>query len=351
MNYIQSGFLSEAGEFIKKMFNGLFNALNRLGDRYDAKVENVEQEEDNQGRHIVYYDLIFPEDSPLEDYKVIQTCTGKDKWDVEIRILSKPKESFDAVSKGVAESKLDEAVIALIQDHQGLSDEEMKNIVKGKLNKQNIKEINQSVKVTFSKIESDEDISVATKKICAATDPVSAIDMIESVMNDEEFVGQLQDGQTYEISDDNDSYDVCPCEECDCNAFETMLKCGYRLLAVLQTLHWNVRGTDFKDAHEISDQCLWNVRSDIDTIGEICLEKQDTIPDIVSLLPHESVLDASNGFDATGALNIMQDEIHKYVACIELFYCNFESDVCSTLDNIIRYWKHQADYLMKHMSK
>ena len=52
------------------------------------------------------------------------------------------------------------------------------------------------------------------------------------------------------------------------------------------------------------------------------------------------------GFDIDTGYSVLTTEVKKYIDTLECYYCNLPHDVQSLLDDWIREWKHQTDYLI-----
>jgi hypothetical protein len=171
---------------------------------------------------------------------------------------------------------------------------------------------------------------------------------IDEIINQDEFIQALPEEPTsYSIDVDDDGFDIVPCEECiECNPCESLcevFKAGIRAYRNLYILHWMSHGNDMMKLHNLSEEMYAELNSEIDTLGELLVEKQGTVPQLDFPCDYIPV----QQYDFQTGLNQIKSLISMYIDCIDYAYCNQDSDVQSTLDEWLRYWNKQLNYFVK----
>ncbi len=202
-------------------------------------------------------------------------------------------------------------------------------------------------------------ISVTLKKIQASSDleilsldsnylPGDTLDDIDEIINQDEFVDVLtEEPQTFDIKVDDDGFDIEKCEECQecdpCASLCQVFKAGIRAYRNLYILHWMATGQDMMKLHTLSEEMYDELKDEIDTVGELLVEKQGTVPQLDFPCDYIPV----QKYDFQTGLDQIKSLIQMYINCIDYAYCNQDSDVQSTLDEWLRYWNKQLNYFVK----
>ena len=202
-------------------------------------------------------------------------------------------------------------------------------------------------------------ISVTLKKITASNElqllglqsnynPTDTLDDLEDAIYQDEFMDILTEApQTFAITVDDDGYDIEQCEDCitdPCASLCEVFKSGIRAYRNLYILHWMSHGNDMMKLHNLSEEMYEELQSEIDTIGELLVEKQGTVPQLDFPCDYIPV----QQYDFQTGLDQIKSLIQMYIDCIDYAYCNQDSDVQSTLDEWLRYWNKQLNYFIKN---
>jgi DNA-binding ferritin-like protein len=171
---------------------------------------------------------------------------------------------------------------------------------------------------------------------------------MDEIVGQPEFIESLsEDPTTYAIDVDEDGFDIEPCEEClecgPCEGLCEVFKSGIRAYRNLYILHWMAKGNDMMKLHIMAEEMYGELIQEIDTIGELLVEKQGTVPQLDFPCDYVPVQD----YDFQTGLTQIQSLIQVYIDCIDYAYCNQTSDVQSTLDEWLRYWKKQLNYFVE----
>ena len=202
-------------------------------------------------------------------------------------------------------------------------------------------------------------ISVTLKKIQASSDleilsldsnylPGDTLNDVDEIINQDEFIDTLtEEPQTFDIEVDDDGFDIEKCEECKecdpCASLCEVFKSGIRAYRNLYILHWMSSGNDMMKLHNLSEEMYDELKDEIDTVGELLVEKQGTVPQLDFSCDYIPV----QKYDFQTGLDQIKSLIHMYIDCIDYAYCNQDSDVQSTLDEWLRYWNKQLNYFVK----
>lgn len=204
----------------------------------------------------------------------------------------------------------------------------------------------QHIEITLKKVQASDDIAILRLQSDYA--PGATLSDIDEVISQEEFLDELtEEPQAFDISVDEDGFDVEKCDECpECNPCESLcevFKAGIRAYRNLYILHWMSSGNDMMKLHNLSEEMYDELQSEIDTVGELLVEKQGTVPQLD--FPCDYI--AIQKYDFQTGLDQIKSLIQMYIDCIDYAYCNQDSDVQSTLDEWLRYWNKQLNYFVK----
>lgn len=205
-------------------------------------------------------------------------------------------------------------------------------------------------------------MSVTLQRVCSATeDSINLVrvygnynekDMqsdIETLLDNEDMLSQItEEPVSFEVTDDGDELDVNPVEmsetECISVSLTNILSCAFKTLHNLQAIHWNAKGDKFEEIHRGSDSCIWNIRSQIDTLAELCVELTGSVSHPALLCSTDSSLNTQSGFEGQEALQMIHSDMSEYIYCLEFYLPNFKDDVQNMMNMWIRDMRHMMDY-------
>lgn len=211
------------------------------------------------------------------------------------------------------------------------------------------KDANASAKVFLKKVNSASGTSIELQKIMCGTDVLPSLDMVQLAIDDPDFVAAIpEEGQAYAITDDGEDLDVAEIEAVpDTNPFIDLLCAAICTRNLFQYLHWNCKDRKFNDLHTYLDEAIDKIQDDIDTWGELSVEKFGYAPNPSSLCCGDEVLEMPGGVEGMEGFAIVKDAINRYADAINCIACNCQDgDVQSLMDDIIRGWKKEANYFI-----
>lgn len=213
-----------------------------------------------------------------------------------------------------------------------------------------------------SMVPASRKLNVTLQRVCSATeDSINLVRVygnyseqemqsnIEALLDNDDMLAQItEEPVSFEVTDDGDELDVNPVEmsetECISVSLTNILSCAFKTLHNLQAIHWNAKGDKFEEIHRGSDSCIWNVRSQIDTLAELCVELTGSVPHPALLCSADSSLNTQSGFEGQEALQMIHSDMSEYIYCLEFYLPNFKDDVQNMMNMWIRDMRHMMDY-------
>ena len=201
------------------------------------------------------------------------------------------------------------------------------------------------INVTLQKVTATSEIKMTAIK--ANYNPSEVLDDMEEVMEQDEFIDSItEEPQTFNIQVDDDGFDIERCEgcqECDpCESLGEALKTAIQAYRNLYIIHWMSFGNDMMKTHLLAEDMYEEMIKEIDTLGELMVEKCGTIID--PNFPCEYI--EVKNFEFQESLDVIKSLIQPYIDALDFAYCNQDSDVQSTFDEWLRYWKKQLNYFV-----
>ena len=100
--------------------------------------------------------------------------------------------------------------------------------------------------------------------------------------------------------------------------------------------------------HLLAEELYEELIKEIDTLGELIVEKCDTLP-----MPDwcAAYLDTARHYEFQEGIKIISDHIRDYIATIDYAYSNQTSDVQSVFDEWLRFWNKQMNYFIKNQEE
>lgn len=205
---------------------------------------------------------------------------------------------------------------------------------------------NTKISVTLQRVAAGSEDTINLCAINAGSNAVKAMNILDAVLSDDEFVGQItEEPVSFEIVEMEDAYDVNETQSVDTsNTFEDMLRACVECYHNLQAIHWGSKGEKFRDIHSMAESLLYSVQYNMDNIAEWCVEYTKKVPNVLSY--QYNALDTSCGFDFGSGVKAVKQQLDNYIQVLECYYVNVEHDVQSVMDNWIRDLKQQSNYIL-----
>lgn len=314
--------LKKLTSFLKGVSEKLFNLFDTLGDEGLKIVDQKDMQDGGQWLKLEY-----------NGNNAEITITPADDKGVFNIILKSPMggtTKFDKISETDIDTKVKSALKDIFSSTQLSSSNPNK------------------LKVTLQSVTSATGVDINLTAIKANYDTSAAIQDLEAILGDDEFVSQVTaEPISFEITDNGECFDIE--ETCSFDASDTivqLIQAAMQLWANLKVIHWAARGLNSFELHSKSDNLAFWVMNDVDCFGEYLVESK--CPAVNPLLNqcNLSLISDQQGFTAEEGYCIMKSEISKYVSILETLYVNFPHDFQSVLDNMIRTWKKESEYFL-----
>lgn len=330
-------------DIIKKISDALFKGFDKLismGCEVDDKI-----------------------DEPEEGVKIFHVKTGGNKK-FDVKITDNKDGTYQVYAKVNGVKPLDNKKVKS-EDFAKVITEFVDNL--GEATEEIIDEKGNDI---MDETNSSKTLSVTLKRVCASTgdeihltsvnanyNACEALSNLDAVLSDDDFVNQISDTPvSFSIVDEGNELDVSECDnECvqSNDYILTILRDCLCLRDLMQFIHWNAKGENMKDLHSDVENYYWSINSEIDFLAELQVELFGSVPNPSTLHQCECDNQYNNcdGFTSEQGYDIMKDAINEHVSMLNLYYCNFTSDVQSVLDDWIRSWNKHANYFIKQIRK
>ena len=212
-------------------------------------------------------------------------------------------------------------------------------------------EINSSkhkIHAKFKRICGDTEDTIKLVGIKCDEDPHTALMVIDNVLNDDEIMSQVDEGCTaFDIVDDGQTLEVEPTEDFESNPFEYLLSFAYAYWNTLKAVHWNARGSQFKDLHEYADSLAYDVIYQIDMLSEWCVQYYGVVFDSVHFMSELESIPVDSGFEYAQGMDIIQEIQHQYLCAMQLVREQLDPAIQSVIDDWMMSISKQADYFVQ----
>jgi len=203
------------------------------------------------------------------------------------------------------------------------------------------------INITLKKIQASDDIDVLLLE--ANCPPADTLNYVDDIINQDEFFDTLtEEPQSYSIDVSDDGYDIEKCDElleCDaCKILSEVFQAAIQAYRNLYIIHWMSSGPDMMKLHTMSEDMYSELVEEIDTLGELLVEKCETVPTLDFPCEYIDI----KKYDLQSGLDAIKIVIQPYIDVIDYAYPNQTSDVQSTLDEWLRYWNKQMNYFIKN---
>ena len=283
----------------------------------------------------------------------IVTTGGGNKFKLEVEEQDNKKVTLRAEAKGrkfekkdVDPNKIMEAISPFVDD---VFEESIEDIEDSKDSQAEDVEESKRINAKFKRICGSKEDSIELGYVRSDYSPEQTQQLLDMVVNNDEFIESLPEGDScYQICDGEDDIDVCPCKVENVDPVIVILSDSMTLRDIVKYVHWNAVGEDFSALHLQADSVFDYVMDEIDFLGELRVELCGNIPFITG---NVDTIDVPERMDIMTGMKVLKDCITRHVSLIETYYCSFEHDIQSKLDEFIRTYKSQANYFIDRVLK
>lgn len=344
---VKCGVLTSVLKTLGLLSSEFVNGINKLFELGIQAKDAKEEDTPNGKRYTITFDV--PE-VDVEGMIVVFEPKGDNKYDVSYEYKSKgASESANGKADNIklaSENDIKSYIAKIVEDEFGFGSDKISNY------SENIQE-SANIQIKLKKVSASNGYEIHMTGINCGTDVSRVNNIIDTLMNDDEFISSIPETeQAYEVQEAENSIEVDPIDCLDIaksisdGDFCRLLSAAKALREDLQYIHWNSKGENFSELYNCTDQYIWTLDSHINLFAEWSVEYYGEVPHLATLDYETSILSSSSGFTAEEGLAIVRQRLKDYTALIELYYCNFDSDIQNVLDDIIRELKKNADYFL-----
>ena len=221
----------------------------------------------------------------------------------------------------------------------------------------------KNMKLSFQKVKSSTGYDIRLTSIMANYDPQAALVDLDLIVKDNEFVKSLPVDSiaSYEVQVDDDSLDIKPIEteeesleeyylNCRSAGLNAILDAAYILFLDNQFMSYSAAGPMMSEIQNYACNYGWKVQEIIDSASKMMLaEHLDHLENPARRIRRidDSLLqpDFLPVFWKDYCIEMTRD-IQRLVDAIRLYACNFSEDIQQTMQNWIRSWCYEIDYVL-----
>lgn len=203
--YISSSFLTDIGNWFKRIFSRLFDDLNHMLEQYDMEVSDVEREVSTDGKDTLHFMLKVNDD--LDRLEVRMTPIDDDSVELSMWVEGKPGDLLIDKAKMQQEDVVDAIISEVKQSFQiSLSKEGFESY------KQPVTQ-SDSIRFQLTKITSSNYIDIQLTGVTSSRSCRDTYCAIKEIVDDESFEDSIPEGVSdYIVSEDEYNYNIDRCE-------------------------------------------------------------------------------------------------------------------------------------------
>jgi hypothetical protein len=323
----------KSGIKYRAQFNGIFADIN-ISHAQDSGF-NIEVKASTGD--ILSLDILS-EDEILSTVESMlwQVFTGQ-AMSQDLEIDEPELESVDDSDIGEGENYLDEGDEEIIEDINDVEDIDVDS--------------SKKLAVTLQRVVSSKEESIELVAINAnygSKDMMRTLDVI--LANDELLDMITEEPVTLMVTDELDSFDVEPIANEDagimnlCDNIHALMAAANTFVCNIIMLHWNAKGDKFSTIHNQTDSWRYQSGWDLDLFGELASELCGSAPNPGVCINTDMLIPSGMEFAEEEIYPAIFYQMDTYIRILEMYYVNFDHDIQSSLDNIIRYWRKERDF-------
>lgn len=330
---VQGGVVSDISSVLKKLFDTIFKGLDKLIDGLGwEKQEERQVERDG----LTWVDRTYKTGSSKKVFVSFAPCDDSGK---RCNLVMKAQGCKDFVKSNILISKIDDYVTEYASENELGSNE-------GQISADASTKV---CRITLQRVTSSKGVdSINLMKIQANYPIQLAVEDVQAVVNDDEFVDSLQydEPQSFEITEvpseenpDEFEYDVNEIENDIVDgsmSYEELLKAAVRLSFDIQSLCWGAKGPRMEELKSKAYNWTWTVQNAIDMFAQLMVSETHVVPHLGKLATGGTGgVDMSQGFDLEEGLTVLEKSIDKFVNELENHYVNLPHEVQKRVDDML----------------
>lgn len=287
---------------------------------------------------VVNYYLPFGEDLKDETIKMLQKDPKfwKDAEDVQIEITYKGGNNLSKKNLTMQQANKE---FESYKKKFSIASEATKIILTQLVIAQSSVNSSKKLQMSLTKIAGSKNVDINLTKINANYDLLEAIDDVNTIVEDDEFVESLPENEevSYEVitGDDEDEYDVNLCDgdfstiEC----IQSMIAQSLQLQLKLRTISLEITGDQCDNIFTLCDNIIYTIDDIMLTLSNMLISNQGC----TTVIPDVTVLDACTGRDISEPIiDSIEKDVRAYLDCLDVIYINCSRGEQGQLESYIR---------------
>lgn len=194
---------------------------------------------------------------------------------------------------------------------------------------------NSSKKLNMSliKIAGSKDIEVNLTSINANYNLLEAMNDVNNVVADDDFVEQLPENEEvfFEVTSDEDDYDVNPCEPFDClESLQQMISITMQLMLDMRVLKMTAGGDNYEMILNVCDSVLYPLDTILMALADALYDENATGIDDFNFYTETSAYSRLDSFE------VIAEKVKTYLACLDVIYENLGKGTKTKIDYSIQ---------------
>lgn len=186
----------------------------------------------------------------------------------------------------------------------------------------------RKLSVTLQKVTANDEVSINLVAIKANYDPVTSVQDLNELLDNEDFTDIVLDAPTsFEIIDTGEDYDIDTVDEIEAmdNIYEPILYSAYSAMVMLKKIDWKYH--DDSDFFDYINQICAFIEQDIDTFNYFCKRDYGCFVDVYARCgcEQDDYLYLENS-DFSYLKQLVTDIISDYINVVEYYSVNIESE-------------------------
>lgn len=216
------------------------------------------------------------------------------------------------------------------------------------------------MQITLKKVQADTGFDIHLQYVNASYDATEALADVNALVDDDDFleIVPLEEEVSYSVVSDDESLDIDKMSDYDLDeyyricktvGYAAILDAAYQLFLDNQFMGYSAAGPMMNEIQNYVCNYGWRVQEIIDSVSKMMLAEQLGLEHPARRIRRfdDSVLqpDFIPVFWKDYCIKMMGD-IQHLVDALRLYSCNFSEDIQQTMQNWIRSWCHEIDYVL-----
>lgn len=348
---IISGFIDKLFDSLFKSLNGLFTDAAKSSESYEKgkiilRITEDTKLKDQDDKILPANSAVFestmtlqwPEDQIMDRNSATKIARNIDNWQKaeNISLVLTFKKSNKVTKENLTYDKAKEEINKYIEKYE-LKSQCTRNIFNQIfLFKEGTPESTNSSKILnigLKKIISKTETSVELTKINANYDFSEALEDVESIVSDDDFVEQLPENEEicYDVTTSEDEYDVNECESFSCvDTVQQMINITIQTLVEIRLINITAAGPDYDMIRNSCETIMYQLDCVLSILSDILYDME--LPAISDV----NIYTESVNYGQENAFDTISQKMKIYLDCLDVVYSCCSKGNQSKLDYCIQ---------------